>query len=811
MKAPPELLSQLISIPSETNKVVSPRENCKRISSFGNPLAKFARQKSLPNKEPTELEPEPVPVCVRKIWNLNDALKKATDGLSEVSKQATGMGAELLWGHIWKTLAWADNISFKELNEAADFQEKIESNIRDMFHLAGIELALNINHEKHGNTWDPRMGCLANGKSVENRICCNRIFGASWCENLSVVNFICKCGLVSYCSKNCQLVHWNEHHECCLKVFSNFTPPFPKASLKISRTSMKDFCVSPCGKYVFKPSILLIDSQNTYINIPATNILQNTPIPASSVSLLFNGVCGDFRHVIASTNSLPTNFNHPVVIETTDSRSYVVTRNLLITLFLASHCSSNNNINRQLGEAATHWWYSDHVTTRAMDVLIDTVAATRLHYASSYDLSSTDSDVQVTVVDVPVHISFAITKHPDDSELDIIEWTARILHITPTVLQARFSRSVWRDVKTVCLELETSMRHTDKYRMARLHALGLVGDSDDLKRQAAMNNYLFGLRPAHREAVFGFYDTGCLVPFGFGVAMLNRPNRLKVKGSAQQIEFMVDETTDPMQAWPAAQVFKPANNQSPDVFGTLYFHLQQQHAEFAHRLHEIKITFVFHVSDVSEIPASIPVGQKFTRVLSHGDSPGPPTTPLASSLIRRLSTYLDHVAPMPQLITIHAGWGHATHISTANDLMAVHDALQVANNVVAPPRPVNYTPFYDALAISEFSRERMVAKEFVHAFRDRGDSFRKWIANGCRVSKFGEGVELRGVDGSVVVARRSNRLVATRVSLASQLEAEMGIGLDLETWVEMDQDVFYYASRFNQFSYMERMVEWDAL
>ncbi|CAG8461727.1 25917_t:CDS:2, partial [Gigaspora margarita] len=166
------------------------------------------------------------------------------------------------------------------------------------------------------------------------------------CANINIANrFFCKkiadklcssCHVISYCSKECQKMHWKFHKTICKSdvASKDWKPDY------INEMRTPAFYSQNLPFVSFNPLI----REYLWGNVPAIDIVNLTLNELADgkscsdykepINLLF-AASGDLNDVILSVNGLPLNFNQPINICINDYAERVVIRNFLILYLLA--------------------------------------------------------------------------------------------------------------------------------------------------------------------------------------------------------------------------------------------------------------------------------------------------------------------------------------------------------------------------------------------------------------------------------------------------------------------------------------------
>ncbi|KAF5374237.1 hypothetical protein D9758_004727 [Tetrapyrgos nigripes] len=404
--------------------------------------------------------------------------------------------------------------------------------------------------EKHGIQHDQVMPSILGEPTrrtqthLDQLECANHdITKARQCRNKATK--VCSgCRLVSYCSQECQKVHWAAHKRDC------------KHSLKSKEWRPKWVQDRRSPVFMMTSSAQGWEGQQMFGmcrslwgNMPALDVLNlennegHHRAVQSDFSLAFVA-SGDLRNVLKTVNGLPDDYNGTMNILINDHDPMVVCRNILVLAILGLGDDVED-----AAELALHLWYSvflpgDAWAIRSLKLYQELGILPSAKATSSHRLLSFGSHSSLNVVF-------------DDETL----------------------RTMLTTIAT-----NTISRLTPAVANNALHNVMMAPQRVDYRHR-----YYLGLEPSHRVAFQEWREFGIVYPFGGCSAHLNVPNPWLFSPDHR---LYLNDSASPYQGWDVPAIFeagKAHGTTREDLIGCLYFYLKDQLLKFAYRLRSFKI------------------------------------------------------------------------------------------------------------------------------------------------------------------------------------------------------------------------------
>ncbi|KAF9225919.1 hypothetical protein BS17DRAFT_777877 [Gyrodon lividus] len=365
------------------------------------------------------------------------------------------------------------------------------------------------------------------------------------------------CKLVSYCSKECQKIHWVIHKRDCKDPIrsGNWKPAWindgrtPTFIDKGNMTTMEEFA----HRFQEKLAVGL----SLWGNIPAmdiVNLQNNEKDPGTDLSLAFTA-SGDLRHVVATVNALGPEYTGQVDILLNDIQPPLVSRNIILLLILGM--IPNEVV---AADIALHFWYSVFMPMEYRIRILSMV--------SSLLKNSGRGGPMVTALGSRSRMTCFVS---------VLVQELLISNAGPT-LSTDEAQAEYERVRTAPSRLD----YRDRMYM--------------------------GLKPSHRLAFLEFRRSGVVLPFGAINAHFNVPNPSLFSPAG---EWLQTDYADPLGSWDLDQVFqsgKAHGAQAEDIYGCLYFFLSDQLRTFARRIREHRISFHVFNSDACALAEEVGKG-----------------------------------------------------------------------------------------------------------------------------------------------------------------------------------------------------------
>ncbi|CAG8592488.1 7809_t:CDS:1 [Dentiscutata erythropus] len=388
------------------------------------------------------------------------------------------------------------------------------------------------------------------------------------CANINIANrFFCKkiadklcssCHVISYCSKECQKMHWKFHKINCKSDIASkdWKPDYINEMRTPAFYSNQPF-VS------FNPLI----REYLWGNIPAidiVNLASNELADGKScsdykdpINLLF-AASGDLNDVITSVNGLPLDFNQPVNICINDYAERVVIRNFIILYLLAE-------LGKDAIDLVIHIWYSSALTDKQSLKCIEI-------------LSKILQDKLDSKVKKGYTFEFGKLK-----------------------VRTHFNSETWMCLAEMLsndIDLQTAvdMRNDIMLNPAR----------EDYRHR-----YMQRLTPGERICFDNFRHHGILLPYGVMNAHHNTPNRFIID---RMFGWTMADSSDPLSGWDIFNIAQvKCGTAKEDIYGKLFFYLREQFEKFVDRLQKLTINFDLYDEDALELGEKLK-GRKFDRI-----------------------------------------------------------------------------------------------------------------------------------------------------------------------------------------------------
>ncbi|RIB02514.1 hypothetical protein C2G38_872121 [Gigaspora rosea] len=386
------------------------------------------------------------------------------------------------------------------------------------------------------------------------------------CANINIANrFFCKkiadklcssCHIVSYCSKECQKMHWKFHKTICKSdvASKDWKPDY------INEMRTPAFYSQNLPFVPFNPLI----REYLWGNIPAIDIVNfafNELADGKSykepINLLF-AASGDLNDVILSVNGLPLNFNQPINICINDYAERVVIRNFLILYLLAK-------LGKDAIDLVIHIWYSSALTDKQSLKCIEIL-----------------STVLQDKLDSKVKKEYTF-------EFDKLN------------IRTHFSSETWMCLAEMLsndtdLQTATDMRNNIMLNPAR----------EDYRHR-----YMQRLTPGERICFDNFRHHGILLPYGAMDAHHNSPNRFIID---RMFGWTMADSSDPLSGWDIFNIAKVKyGTAKEDFYGKLFFYLREQFEKFIDRLQKLTINFDLYDDDALKLGEKLK-GRQFDRI-----------------------------------------------------------------------------------------------------------------------------------------------------------------------------------------------------
>ncbi|ORY90149.1 hypothetical protein BCR35DRAFT_343644 [Leucosporidium creatinivorum] len=368
------------------------------------------------------------------------------------------------------------------------------------------------------------------------------------------------CTLVTYCSAECQKSHWKQHKiDCKDKLRQEEWQP--KWMVEGRRPSF----VGSDNESGWQQQTKFGLGLHLWGNMPASDILRlkdNEGLVAQQAFALALVASGDIRHLVLSINGLPDDYSGNLTLLLNDRDSTVTYRNLLLLEILTSVKDVN-----EAAETATHLWFSAFLPhtlwLQVLDLgkkLVDELRPGRPG-TSTYTKKLTNGS------------SFFFDVR-DETKMELF--------------RAALSSSTRYDVAHA----------TNEYNRVMLAP----------SRVDYRDRGIAAMEPNHRLSWFEHRRCGIVLPFAALNAHHNVPNRLLFSPFG---DWMLNDSASPLESWDPEEVIKSGLKHGikrADLYGCLYFHLQDHLRSLAARLRRFKVSLHLTNSDMLQLSKDINKG-----------------------------------------------------------------------------------------------------------------------------------------------------------------------------------------------------------
>ncbi|KAL9041133.1 MAG: hypothetical protein Q9214_004213 [Letrouitia sp. 1 TL-2023] len=293
-------------------------------------------------------------------------------------------------------------------------------------------------------------------------------------------------------------------------------------------------------------------------NVPALDVLnlqQNEGADFSEDLRLLFAASGDMRNVVKSLIELPATYTGHCEINLNDRDPDIVARNAIL-LLVAFQFSPEEATPIML-----HIWYSA------------LVPADILH------------SLQDRVLPLFQEVCKKIRTKPAQTLLSKT-WT-----FGTRTLRMVLTKEQWN-------HLSLYVKVPDDLSMVQAQA---VRASTTLapKRKDYLDRALVSMPPAWRACVVKFRKDGILLPFGSSRREFDTPNPTFYRTANS---WPMLDSADPLEGWPINEVLKKAPTAKNDLYGSLYFYLQDTLWQFCRQTGHLKVSIQLSQVDALRLP-----------------------------------------------------------------------------------------------------------------------------------------------------------------------------------------------------------------
>lgn len=390
--------------------------------------------------------------------------------------------------------------------------------------------------------------------------CGNQVFETmTFCPN-DTKQFCSKCKLVGYCSKACQVNHWQKHKQDCKnpKLSEDWKPAWVKERRQPSFVTGHD-TGGWSGQTPYGAGSIL------WGNVPAHDILNlkrnegYDNVKNQDISLAFVA-SGDLRNVIRTVNELPQDYDGTLNILLNDRNPFICSRNLAILLVLSQLADEN-----EAAEHALFIWYS---------------------------------------VFLPMSYIPRVLPKIQPLLLKVFEERNTTLNLTGrTILQTRLNTFT---IQMMAATLGSRLQPADAQN-------GFSAVMNAPERVDYRHRYFCRLKPSHRVAFEEWRNFGLVLPFGAANAHMNLPNKWLF---APDGRLWLNDSASPLEGWDLDAVLEAGlryGTQTEDIMGCLFFYVKEQLVNFIKRLRSFKINISFFDRDAVDLPSEIS-SMRFDRI-----------------------------------------------------------------------------------------------------------------------------------------------------------------------------------------------------
>ncbi|KAF4466645.1 hypothetical protein FALBO_6497 [Fusarium albosuccineum] len=392
--------------------------------------------------------------------------------------------------------------------------------------------------------------------------------------------FACKnCMVVAYCGPECQKEHWSTHKQDCRSFYM--------------KKHWQPGWVLECRRPEFineEKSTPVGGRQYLWGNTPAIDVLQLEKNEGKrykkDLSLLF-AASGDLRNVVKTLACLPEAYKQTINITINDWDLDVVARNVMLILIALTV-----NDAKEAADKMTHLWYSASIRQSDLDYLV--------------------TKIRPFIAQVCAHIG----AKPEGTPL-AKTWTFGSRRVRLVLKKGSWMSLLRRFEVPGTLTLQQA-------RDIRVAVTLASGAQQDFRER----HYLVR-PPAHRICEEKYRADGLMLPFGASREPFTIPNP-QVQGCTRSHAHVADtirrtiyhkaphwpgrEMDDPLAGWEATEVMKTNSGAaSSDLYGKMYYHIQDVFKKFHHRIRNQDVTFQLYNVNAEILPKTLKK-ERFARI-----------------------------------------------------------------------------------------------------------------------------------------------------------------------------------------------------
>ncbi|KAL9129400.1 MAG: hypothetical protein Q9217_002131 [Psora testacea] len=296
-------------------------------------------------------------------------------------------------------------------------------------------------------------------------------------------------------------------------------------------------------------------------NVPALDLLnlqQNEGVDfAEDLRLLF-AASGDIRNMVKSLTGVPATYTGHCEVVVNDKDPDIVARNailLLVALYFSPEVAT---------PIMLHIWYSALVSAEILHSL------------------------QTSVLPLIQEVCRKIQAKPAQSLLSKV-WTFGTRSLRLILTKEQWDR------------LPSYFEVPDGLSMSQAQAIR-ASTTLAPERKDYLDRALLTQPPTWRVCAMKFRKDGILLPFGSSRKELDTPNPTLYQ-TANWWPMM--DSADPLEGWPIDEIIQKAPLAKNDLYGSLFFYLQDLLWQFCHQIGRLKISIQLSQVDALKLPSIV--------------------------------------------------------------------------------------------------------------------------------------------------------------------------------------------------------------
>ncbi|KAF7928559.1 uncharacterized protein EAE98_005615 [Botrytis deweyae] len=365
------------------------------------------------------------------------------------------------------------------------------------------------------------------------------------------------CFLVQYCSKDCQVAHWKTHKKDCKSPFmkKSWRPQWDVEKRRPAFIGGND---DPALAEQWVTMVQHGRKKYLWGNVPAIDIIQcckneEKDLP-EQLNLLF-AASGDIRNIVKSLVELPIAYEGKCELIINDKDFDIVARNaiLLLTALVFDPIEA--------ADIMIHVWYSAFITDSYLRKL------------------------QEKVLPLIEDVCKKVAGRPGQS-LQSKTWTLGTRSISLVLPKASWDL------------LPSFFKVPDGLSASKAQKV-MVDTTLPPSRRDYIERQFYARPPAWRVCATKFRTDGMLLPFGYSRKDFTMPNPTLFQSTGF---WPMMDSADPLEGWPLAEHLSKPSPARNDIYGSLYFYLQDQLQSFCKRIENLKIRFQLFELDAVDLP-----------------------------------------------------------------------------------------------------------------------------------------------------------------------------------------------------------------